>query len=415
MKILIDPSGYNLTNHGDAAMTFTALARLRAALPDAELSIINVDADALLARDPKLHIVPPASRRAALQGFLPARVRRVLPFSRAVLLAEQTYGTVHPSLLARVTRKGDPRPYLNALLSADAVVFPGAGSINDAFADHAISMFDEMALAGERGIPCYLFGQGVGPIAKQSALEFAAERAVPAIKHASVRERLMSPDTLERLGMSPRAIELTGDDAVEMAHRRSPSTLGGYIGVNLRVASYAQTGAGLVEEIRPALQSAARKLRAPLTPVPISLRKGESDLDAAATLMDGSGCPVPPASAFATPEDVIDAAGRCRVVLAGSYHAAVFALSQGVPVVAISQSPYYDSKLAGLLDMFHDQRSRLLTVGRNFSAAALAEAIEGAWESAPAARQPLLERAVSQIAASREAWSWFPEAARRAA
>ena len=40
-------------------------------------------------------------------------------------------------------------------------------------------------------------------------------------------------------------------------------------------------------------------------------------------------------------EQVVRMAGRCRTVFTGSYHAAVFALAQGTPVVAIAASPYY--------------------------------------------------------------------------
>jgi polysaccharide pyruvyl transferase WcaK-like protein len=40
------------------------------------------------------------------------------------------------------------------------------------------------------------------------------------------------------------------------------------------------------------------------------------------------------------------------VVVAGSYHAAVFALSQGIPVVALVKSPYYVNKMVGLGDQF---------------------------------------------------------------
>ena len=45
---------------------------------------------------------------------------------------------------------------------------------------------------------------------------------------------------------------------------------------------------------------------------------------------------------------VIERVGECRVVVTGSYHGAVFALAQGIPVVALVKSPYYVNKMAGL-------------------------------------------------------------------
>jgi polysaccharide pyruvyl transferase WcaK-like protein len=43
---------------------------------------------------------------------------------------------------------------------------------------------------------------------------------------------------------------------------------------------------------------------------------------------------------------------RCRVVVTGSYHAGVFALAQGIPVVATAASRYYHDKFSGLADLF---------------------------------------------------------------
>ena len=38
--------------------------------------------------------------------------------------------------------------------------------------------------------------------------------------------------------------------------------------------------------------------------------------------------------------------------MTGAYHAAVFALAQGIPVVCLSNSPYYLAKFQGLEDLF---------------------------------------------------------------
>ena len=43
---------------------------------------------------------------------------------------------------------------------------------------------------------------------------------------------------------------------------------------------------------------------------------------------------------------------RCRLVVTGSYHAGVFALASGIPVVGLAKSSYYRDKFLGLADMF---------------------------------------------------------------
>ena len=51
----------------------------------------------------------------------------------------------------------------------------------------------------------------------------------------------------------------------------------------------------------------------------------------------GDGSP----SRASTIDDVLTAIADCRVVVTGSYHAAVFALSMGVPAVGLAASRYY--------------------------------------------------------------------------
>ena len=50
------------------------------------------------------------------------------------------------------------------------------------------------------------------------------------------------------------------------------------------------------------------------------------------------------------PRAIIKRIGRCRVVVTGSYHVAVFALSQGIPAICLANSEYYEIKFRGLAD-----------------------------------------------------------------
>ena len=54
----------------------------------------------------------------------------------------------------------------------------------------------------------------------------------------------------------------------------------------------------------------------------------------------------------ATPEAVIRQIQRCRLVITGSYHAAVFALAMGIPTIGLAKSTDYIDKFMGLSALF---------------------------------------------------------------
>ena len=107
---------------------------------------------------------------------------------------------------------------------------------------------------------------------------------------------------------------------------------------------------------------------------------------------------------YAHPAQVARRVADCRIVVTGAYHLAVFALSQGIPVVAMTSSRYYDDKFLGLADMFGVG----LTLVRLDDASLeheLANGISRSWEQAPSVREELRARARQQIDACREAFA----------
>ncbi|MBE7554317.1 MAG: polysaccharide pyruvyl transferase family protein [Anaerolineales bacterium] len=83
--------------------------------------------------------------------------------------------------------------------------------------------------------------------------------------------------------------------------------------------------------------------------------------------------------------------GRCRVVVAGAFHAAVFALAQGIPAIGLVRTKEYSIKFGGLVDQF-SPGCQLLSMDDEQLPEKLAEAIAKAWESADRLRPQLLER-----------------------
>jgi polysaccharide pyruvyl transferase WcaK-like protein len=215
----------------------------------------------------------------------------------------------------------------------------------------------------------------------------------------ALRERRRGPALLERAGVATSRIVVTGDDAIELAHAQRPEELGHDLGVCLRVAGYSPVSDRARSSVAAALRSAAHEFGAGLSPVIISEVRSE-DRRSTLPLVRGFERVRRPLGRFARPQDVAAQVGRCRVVVTGAYHAAVFALSQGIPVVALTSSTYYDDKFLGLGDMFSTGVD-LVRLEDDDLADRLCAAVRSSWKRAPEERPALLTSAVQQIALGR--------------
>jgi colanic acid/amylovoran biosynthesis protein len=274
------------------------------------------------------------------------------------------------------------------------------GGLNDAFADSACPLLDELEAVLRMGVPVVAFGQGIGPITDPELME-KARTVLPRLKLIGLREGYTGLPLLESIGVPGDRICVTGDDAIELAYHRRTSSLGDAIGVNVRLAGYAGTDEDTVNKLRDPLRRAAQALASSLIPVPISLHESDSDLETADMLLccqsQGS------TGTIESPEDVVDLIGRCRVMVTGSYHGGVFSLAQGIPVVGLVQSPYYRQKFTGLQERF-PAGCRMIDLRRPVASGEIEDAIRGAWESAEEVRGSLLEAAACQIELSRAAY-----------
>jgi polysaccharide pyruvyl transferase WcaK-like protein len=150
--------------------------------------------------------------------------------------------------------------------------------------------------------------------------------------------------------------------------------------------------------IEPVVRAFARRRGAPIVSAPIASYGKGDDIDVARRLFpEALHCHVH------TPRDAIAQVARCRVVMAGSYHAAVFALSMGIPVVALAGSEYYRDKMLGLADMF-GLGCRVEFVRLPDFPSRLDAALEELWGSAPELRPSLLAAADRQIRLVRAAY-----------
>lgn len=415
MRILIEPSTYHCLNSGDLAMMLVAEQRIREVCPAASVHILTSAPELLRHFFPNAIPVSAESRRAWLDArAILGRCRRRLPdwLFRRLRSLEDTLWTAVPrfcsfavGLKQRVKgqTRSAPSRFIAEIRSSELVLVTGMGCFNDAFSDSALAILDVLAIAMRYGIPVALLGQGVGPIEDPELLHRAGE-VLPRVSFIGLREGKTALPLLASLGVSPSRVEVTGDDALELAYSGRSGTLGRGIGVNIRVATYSQVSQELIPRIRTVLERVAAAVGAPLVPIPVSSHPGESD---GGTLMQmAAEAPGLWKGNFQLehPSRLVEQAGLCRVVVAGSYHAAVFALAQGIPAVCIEGSPYYSQKFGGLQAQFGPGCEVVSMAEPDFDRR-LEGTIRLSWDSAEGLREPLLQAAAVQIEQGRAAYS----------
>ena len=121
--------------------------------------------------------------------------------------------------------------------------------------------------------------------------------------------------------------------------------------MNLRISDYSGVTESIATSIGDQLRQAAALTSASIVPIPISAVTEEDDRRSIERFITGTTSG-DVSSRPSTIDDVLTAIADCRVVVTGSYHAAVFALSMGVPAVGLAASQYYVEKFLGLADQF---------------------------------------------------------------
>lgn len=403
-------------NMGDVAMLQVAVARLQALCPDARIFVIT-DSPADLTRSCPGAI--PVSRKA-LQYWTQDRTllgpyHRFLPgwASARLSLLKRTIRRNWPSLLKSLMefkfRLRDPkargesfRASLDAFSRANVLVVCGSGGFADSCRDWNLSTLNTIEAAVQSGVPVVMLGQGFGPLTDPVVLKRAAQ-VLPAVELIGSRGTRDALRLLQALGVASGKVRCTGDDAVELAYSARAAQPGNAIGVNLRIANYAGSDTGVIEKVKPALHQFARRKCTTLVPLPIALHDYADDSSAIRQLLAGFDDKTDGGRSFETPLDVIGQVSRCRIVVTGAYHAAVFALAQGIPVVCCVNSPYYLAKFQGLQDLFGAGCEIVADCSRD-----LAEAIANSWNSADQVRPHLLEAALRQIESGRRAYQGVP-------
>jgi colanic acid/amylovoran biosynthesis protein len=225
---------------------------------------------------------------------------------------------------------------------------------------------------------------------------------LPRVDFIALREAVAGLPLLQSMGVAPAGVKVTGDDAIALGYHARPRALGSSLGVNIRAAFYSEVGDDLLPEIGNVVREVAQRRNMAIVPIPISRHSDEDDLETVRRMMIDSNLNGGPADVF-TSAELLRVVSQCRVVVAGSYHAAVLALSMGIPAVAIARSDYYIDKFRGLAGQFGPACRVELTSHPDFLAR-LRTAIDRACESAGETRKQLLAAARRQLELSEAAY-----------
>lgn len=415
MHILVEAGDYRLRNIGDLAMLQIAVQRLQRLFPDAQVEVFASTPELAGRYLPGARAIDPTGHLIWSQAFtLLGGWRRLLPTAlvhRIEAALRQNYPDWAYHRARRVLRHKWPdaaealTTYYQAIRRADLVVAAGGGYITDAFSKAAAPILETLRLAQRMGKSTAMLGQGLGPVNDERLVQLLRQ-VLPHNRLLTVREARVGGKLAEQYGARPETILCSGDDAIELALDESPA-MGHAIGVNLRLSKYAgvsesDAGANILA-LRKALESFGREINAPLLPVPISRHAEEDDVQNAGKFLGLDEAELKEARIIYTPGELVKQVKQCRLVVTGSYHAGVFALSQGIPVLALVGSHYYADKFTGLAQQFPGGCEVITLDAPNF-AQAVATQMRRLWNDAPALHPTLITAARQQVALAHKAY-----------
>lgn len=361
MRILIQPSGLECLNVGDQAMLETAYGRLRAMWPRADIRVFTKAPEAIRRTLPDA--IPLSLERCheCLDPKLFGRLSKSpYPFSKVFRRLEDLALHYTPGLQAfaaqarmRVRGHSAPAHLVAAFRSTDLYLFSGAGMITDAFAGLAIEALELLRFAGRFGARTAILGHMLGPV-QNPELKTVCQAVLPRVDLITLREGVTSLPLLAACGVDPEHVRVTGDETIDFVLKNRVAVQDrNAIGVNIRIAYYSGFSPSSAELLNQVLRRLSQRFCAPLRPLPVAHHEMDNDVESL-KLLDSAPVTGLETNEPATPLSLVRRVADCRLVITGSYHAGVFALAQGIPVVGLAFDPYYEAKFKGLRNLFGD-------------------------------------------------------------
>jgi len=418
-----------MRNKGNIALLQIAIQRISELWPQARLEVISFSPHIVKLYCPNVYAVSPDGYNWSLSTKLKDRFMRYLPNPLLRLLFEvrEAIWRIWPSSLRifRFSSRHSPTGDLlehhqekeiegmseisinnstdtSLLKGVDLFVATGAQYMSDACKRDALRTLDRLEASHKLGLPTAMVGQGIGPI-YDLELVSRCTAVLPIVDLIFVRDAQVSPKLLNSFGVDSSHIIFTGDDAIQMAYQERKETYGKNIGVSIRIAQYTEVNNRHIEDIKTVLDQALTKNKTSLIALPISQSSHETDEKIIQQLfMDDKGTSFR-FDRFETPIEIIHKVSHCRVVVSGTFHAAVFALAQGIPVIGLVKSEMYSDKFNGLVDQFGDGCKIIYLDDEKFQGK-LAELLDIMWNSVEELRPKLLEASERHIKLGKTAY-----------
>jgi polysaccharide pyruvyl transferase WcaK-like protein len=423
MRILLDQGIFDMRNAGQNALLQVAVARVHNLWPEASIEITTFAPYLLKLYHPNAIPVSPDGRHTWYKRRRRFdRIRKLIPpfFLRFMMEMREDLWHRFPSLASSSIKESiklrvipgkkilssgnkndssklnsEQHDYANLVSGFDLMVATGSQYLTDIAKDAGSGVLDRLEAAIQNGIPTAMVGQGIGPIEDPKLLG-KAKAVLPKVDLIFVREKLEAPKLLKSFGVDLAKVFVTGDDAVELAYKARSSKWGSGLGISIRVMPYTQVDQNELSIIEKVLINSAEKFQTRLIGLPISGSIHERDDKCIKQLAFPTKNFSISNKKFPTPLDIIMNTQQCRLVVTGTFHAAVFALAQGIPAICLAKSPSYVNKLTGLADLFSPGCEVILLDDTHLEEK-LYQAIDRGWQSAEELRPILLEAAARQV------------------
>ncbi len=422
MRILLDQGIYDMRNIGNTAKLQVLASRLKQFWPEASLDVITYGSNLLKIYIPNSNpITPNGYHGISKNRVLGRRILQLIPksFWRFLFEMREKIWLNRPGLQTRFRassshQKNDEMANANGVLISENIaafskmilgtdLFIATGcAINDVSMDSAIQVLYRLQAAVNLGIPTAIVSPVIGPIDEPKLREIG-KSILPSVDLIFAREKLETPNVLNSLGVDPAKVFLTGDDAIELAYNARQDKWGTGIGVSIRVMPYTRVNDNHIQLIGEVIKQVAQKYRAKLIGIPISMSIHERDDKHIGQLLEGYKNIKMNGWSFQPPLEVIYNIQQCRIVVTGTYHAALFALAQGIPAVCLANSVSYVNKFSGLADLFN-HACEVIILDEEKLKEKLLIAVDNAWQSAEKKRPMLLECAAQQVEWGRAAY-----------
>ncbi|MBD2260571.1 polysaccharide pyruvyl transferase family protein [Pseudanabaena sp. FACHB-2040] len=394
---------------GDLAMLQVGVSRLEKLFPGASINVFTLDPKELKKSLPGTNPISPRGRDTWVWPLVHKLHNSQHSSLRQKWQGIERYLIQHqPQLRSFVLKLKLQRfpdesiemeRFLGLLREADLVVATGGGFVTDTFMKITSPKLDTLAYAAKLGKKTAFLGQGLGPLENPANYRKAKE-ALAMADLIFLREKRVGLPLLTEMGVESNKIAVTGDDAIELAFNARQPNVGSAIGINLRMASYSSVNHDYVDNLRSVLHRVALEKSADLLPIPIehaaNNQSTHADSNSIKSLLCGYDNSSDGGASLNTPLKVIQQVSKCRFVITGSYHAGVFALSQGIPVLGLAKSKYYIDKFSGLAEQFPGGCEVILLSDQEFKET-LELKMNNLWENAEKLRPQLLASAQEQI------------------